>query len=76
MGGTARIRLFVVSTDPPYRRRDPDLGTREMGEHTSRSAPAYGDVRNAAGEPVASALYVYELRAGQDRSVRRMLLMK
>ena len=47
-----------------------------MGEHTSRSAPAYGDVRNAAGEPVASALYVYELRAGQDRSVRRMLLMK
>ena len=53
-----------------------DLGARAMGDHTSRSAAAYWDGRNAAGEPVASALYVYELRAGEDRSVRRMLLMK
>ena len=53
-----------------------DLGARAMGEHTGRDATAYWNGRNDTGEAVASGLYVYELRAGDDRSVRRMLLMK
>ena len=52
------------------------LGPRAMGEYTTRSHAAYWDGRNAEGEAVASGLYVYELRAGDERSVRRMLLMK
>ena len=53
-----------------------DLGARTTGEHTTRDAAAYWDGRNDLGEAVASGTYVYELRAGDERSARRMVLLK
>lgn len=53
-----------------------DLGHRESGYYTARADAAYWDGRNAVGEQVASGVYVYELRAGGERQVRRMLVLK
>ena len=56
--------------------RSLDLGARALGEHTGRDAAAYWNGRNDSGEAVASGTYIYELRAGADRSTRRMVLLK
>jgi hypothetical protein len=53
-----------------------DLGHRESGYYTARADAAYWDGRNAVGEQVASGVYVYELRAGGERQVRRLLVLK
>ncbi|MAF12857.1 hypothetical protein CMK11_20600 [Candidatus Poribacteria bacterium] len=53
-----------------------ELGARAMGEYTSRADAAYWDGANSYGERVASGVYVYELTAGEDRSLRRMVVRK
>lgn len=45
----------------------------------SRMAGSYSvvwDGRNADGDQVANSVYLYELRAGDFRAIRKMLLMK
>ena len=34
------------------------------------------DGRNAKGDRVANSVYLYELRVGNSRAIRKMLLMK
>jgi flagellar hook assembly protein FlgD len=46
-------------------------GEQQAGHYT-----ATWDGRTQAGVPVASGVYLYELRAGSFRSVQKMLLMK
>jgi hypothetical protein len=53
-----------------------DLGYRPVGEYRARESAAYWDGRNETGERVASGLYVYELIAGDQRAVRRMVISK
>ena len=53
-----------------------DLGRLAAGYYTTRSDAAYWDGRNAAGEPVASGVYIYEIRAGGTSAIRRMLVLK
>ncbi len=53
-----------------------DLGYRPMGEYRARESAAYWDGRNEVGERVASGVYVYELLAGEQRAVRRMVISK
>ena len=53
-----------------------ELGYRPMGEYRARESAAYWDGRNEIGERVASGLYVYELQAGDQRAVRRMVISK
>ena len=53
-----------------------DLGYRPIGEYRARGSAAYWDGRNEAGERVASGVYVYELLAGEERAVRRMVISK
>ncbi len=53
-----------------------DLGYQPMGEYRARESAAYWDGRNDIGERVASGLYVYELAAGDQRAVRRMVISK
>jgi hypothetical protein len=53
-----------------------DLGHRPIGEHHSRDSAAYWNGRNEIGERVASGVYVYELLAGDQRAVRRMVISK
>ncbi|MAF10655.1 hypothetical protein CMK11_09400 [Candidatus Poribacteria bacterium] len=53
-----------------------ELGARSVGEYTTRGDAAYWDGRNAAGEAVASGVYIYELIAGDYHTLRRMVVMK
>jgi hypothetical protein len=51
------------------------LGRRPIGEHVTRGA-AYWDGANEPGERVVCGVYVYELAAGEHRSMRRMIVLK
>ncbi|MBT3269682.1 hypothetical protein HN371_21235 [Candidatus Poribacteria bacterium] len=53
-----------------------DLGRLAPGPYRDRRAAAYWDGRNDVGEPVTSGAYVYELRAGAHRDMRRMIVRK
>ncbi|MEO2003398.1 MAG: hypothetical protein ABGY41_04820, partial [Candidatus Poribacteria bacterium] len=53
-----------------------DLGILDAGKYRDRSHAAYWDGRNAVGEPVASGVYIYELRAGDFVARRSMVVRK
>ncbi|MAF09705.1 hypothetical protein CMK11_04570 [Candidatus Poribacteria bacterium] len=53
-----------------------DLGYVEPGKYRQRDAAAYWDGRNEFGEAVASGVYLYEIRAGDQRDMRRMVVRK
>ena len=52
------------------------LGEMPAGVYQSRSRAAYWDGKNAHGEPVASGVYFYTLKAGQFTATRKMLIRK
>lgn len=56
--------------------RQLDLGQKAAGNHTVRSRAAHWDGRNNDGEKVASGIYFYQLRAGDYKHTRRMLIVK
>ena len=56
--------------------RELDLGHQRAGYYTDRSHSAYWDGRNAWGEPVASGVYFYQLRAGDYLKLRKMVILK
>ena len=53
-----------------------DLGHQVAGFYQSKSHAAYWDGRNSVGEPVASGVYFYTLKAGDFTATRKMWLMK
>ena len=53
-----------------------DLGHRRAGSYASRHRAAYWDGRNAQGEPVASGVYFYTLKAGDFSATRKMVIRK
>ena len=53
-----------------------DLGHQRAGMYHSRSRAAHWNGRNAVGEPVASGLYFYTLKAGEFAATRKMLIRK
>ena len=56
--------------------RDLDVGHQRAGIYHNRSRAAYWDGRNAQGEPVASGVYFYTLKAGDFTATRKMLIRK
>ena len=56
--------------------RELDLGHQRAGYYTDRSRAAYWDGRNEWGEPVASGVYFYQLRAGDYLKLRKMVIVK
>ncbi|MDE0554082.1 MAG: T9SS type A sorting domain-containing protein, partial [Candidatus Poribacteria bacterium] len=56
--------------------RNLDLGHQRAGMYHSRSRAAHWDGRNAQGEPIASGLYFYTLKAGDFAATRKMLIRK
>ncbi|MAF09521.1 hypothetical protein CMK11_03630 [Candidatus Poribacteria bacterium] len=53
-----------------------ELGRRAPGRHTAREDAVHWDGRNSFGEPVASAPYLYVLRAGGTSLYGRMVVLK
>lgn len=53
-----------------------DLGHQRAGMYHNRSRAAHWNGRNAVGEPVASGLYFYTLKAGEFAATRKMLIRK
>jgi PKD repeat protein len=53
-----------------------ELGTRMPGSYINRSKAAYWDGRNESGEMVSSGIYFYQLQAGRDAAVRKMVIVK
>ncbi len=53
-----------------------DLGHQPVGIYESRSRAAHWDGKNAQGEPVASGVYFYTLKAGDFSATRNMLIRK
>ena len=53
-----------------------EVGHQAAGTYQSRNRALYWDGRNRDGEPLASGLYFYTLRAGEFTATRRMLIRK
>ncbi|MAF12501.1 hypothetical protein CMK11_18805 [Candidatus Poribacteria bacterium] len=56
--------------------RELDLGNLPAGRYATTDTAPHWDGRNGRGEPVASGLYFYTLRAGQYAAGRRMILLR
>ena len=53
-----------------------ELGSMMPGHYTDRSRSAYWDGRNDSGEMVSSGIYFYQLQAGRDAEVKKMIIVK
>ena len=71
----AEVTVTIHSSDGKLV-RTLELGQMPAGIYQSRSRAAYWDGRNAAGEPVASGVYFYTLRAGDFSATRKMVIRK
>ena len=56
--------------------RQLDLGHQRAGYYTDRSRAAYWDGRNEFGEHVATGIYFYQLQAGSESFLRKMVILK
>ena len=52
------------------------LGHQPIGTYQSKSRAAYWDGKNALGEPAASSVYFYTLKASDFTATRKMLIRK
>lgn len=53
-----------------------NLGYRPVGFYTDREKAAYWDGKNEAGEPVASGIYFYSIKAGNFSATRKMVIVR
>ena len=53
-----------------------NLGHQSAGYYIGRSRAAHWDGKNTVGEPVASGIYFYQLRAANLSFLRKMLILK
>ena len=71
----AEVKVSIHASDGKLVRAL-ELGQRPAGVYQSRSRAAYWDGRNAQGEPVASGVYFYTLKAGEFSATRKMVIRK
>ena len=71
----AEVTVSVYAVDGTLV-RTLELGQMPSGVYRSRSRAAYWDGRNARGEPVASGVYFYTLRAGDFSATRKLVIRK
>ena len=79
----AQVQIAIYDTKGTVVRQF-DLGHQRAGYYTDRARAAYWDGRNANREPVASGVYLYQLRVSSSRSIgaddftatRRMVILK
>jgi hypothetical protein len=53
-----------------------ELGNKMPGNYVDKVRSAYWDGSNEFGERVSSGIYFYQLQAGKDSSVRKMIIVK
>ena len=75
LSAPADVRISIYSVEGTLVRTLP-LGAQAVGVYTSRARAAYWDGHNNIGEPVASGIYFYTLKAGEFSATRRMLILK
>ena len=71
----SKVVLSISAADGKHI-RTLDLGQQAAGKYHNRSRAAYWDGRNAVGEPVASGVYFYTLKAGDFTATRKLLIKK
>ena len=72
---SAEVTLTIYDMNGQLVRRL-TLGHQGAGIYRSRSRAVYWDGRNQLGEPVASGLYFYTLRANNFTATRKMMILK
>jgi len=71
----ADVTVSLHATDGKLVRRLA-LGYLPAGNYQNKSRAAYWDGKNAQGEPVASGVYFYTLKAGDFSATKKMLIRK
>ena len=71
----AEVTVTIHSSDGKLV-RTLELGQMPAGAYSDKDRAAYWDGRNAQGEPVASGVYFYTLRAGDFSATRKMVIRK
>ena len=72
---SAEVTVSIHSSDGQLVRML-ELGQLSAGMYQSRSRAAYWNGKNEVGEPVASGVYFYTLKAGGFSKIRKMLIRK
>ena len=75
LSAAAEVTVTIHASDGKLV-RTLELGQVPAGIYQNRSRAAYWDGRNARGEPVASGVYFYTLRAGDFSATRKMVIRK
>ena len=71
----AEVKVSIYSADGKLV-RTLDLGQVPAGVYSEKDRAAYWDGQNAQGEPVASGVYFYTLKAGDFSATRKMVIRK
>ena len=72
---SAEVSVIIYNINGQVIRRL-DLGNRLPGYYLDKSKAVYWDGSNEYGERVSSGVYFYELRAGKNVSVKKMIVIK
>ncbi len=75
LANSADVKISIYAADGKLIRML-DLGHQPIGTYQGKSRAAHWDGKNALGEPVASGVYFYTLKAGDFTATRKMLIRK
>ena len=75
LNAPAKVRLAIFDIRGA-RVREIDLGYQQAGQYLANSRAAHWDGRDEQGEPVATGVYLYRLKADSFLQVRKMLLLR
>ncbi len=71
--GDVNITIYNVNVQMV---RQLHLGSKMPGYYVDKSRAAYWDGTNESGEAISSGIYFYQMQAGLDASVRKMIVVR